>query len=119
MEKSDIRIRFTKKTLRDALLDLMKVSPIQNIPIKAICGEAGVSRSTFYIYYEDQYDLLREIEDEPLVEIEKIIKKYKDMKTFSSAGRERIEILRNVLDYVAGNSNSIQVLLSENGDTGF
>jgi hypothetical protein len=41
------------------------------------------------------------------------------MKKFSSASRERIEILRNVLDYVAGNSNSIQVLLSENGDTGF
>jgi len=41
------------------------------------------------------------------------------MKKFSSASRERIEILQNVFDYVAGNSNSIQVLLSENGDTGF
>jgi hypothetical protein len=52
-------------------------------------------------------------------EIEKIIKKNRDMKKFSSASRERIEILRNVLEYVAGNSNSIQVLLSENDDTSF
>jgi AcrR family transcriptional regulator len=119
MEKSDIRIRFTKKTLREALLDLMKVSPVQNIPVKEICGKAGVSRSTFYIYYNNQYDLLREIEEEALVDIKKITEKYQDVKKFASINQERIELIQNLLDYITGNNNSIQVLLSENGDTGF
>jgi AcrR family transcriptional regulator len=119
MEKTDIRARFTQKVLRDSLIEIMKTKSVLNITIKEICDKAGVSRSTFYTYHKDQYDLLRQMEDETFVEIEKITEKYRGEKKFASTNRERIELLQNVLDYVAGNSNSIQVLLSENGDTDF
>jgi AcrR family transcriptional regulator len=120
MEKSDVRIRFTKKTLHDALLDLMKTSPVQNIPIKEICWKAGVSRSTFYIYYDNQFDLLAEIEEEILIEVEKILQPYFGaVKKSSINGAIQQDILQEVLQYIATNSHSIQVLMGENGDPAF
>lgn len=34
----------------------MKKKSIMDITIKEICALAGLSRSTFYTYYKDQYD---------------------------------------------------------------
>jgi AcrR family transcriptional regulator len=50
----------------------MKEKSILDITIKEICEVAGLSSSTFYTYYNDQYDLLRQMEEEMLVETDKI-----------------------------------------------
>jgi AcrR family transcriptional regulator len=118
MEKTDIRTRFTRKTLRESLISLMKEKSILNITIREICERSGLSRSTFYAYYNDQYDLLRQIEDDTLAEAKKIIESRMDLtkkldKVKPAAG------FQSVLQYVADNSNSIQVLLSKNGDSAF
>ncbi|MDR1174599.1 MAG: TetR family transcriptional regulator C-terminal domain-containing protein [Treponema sp.] len=118
MEKTDIRVRFTRKVLEESLISLMKEKSILDITIREICEVAGLSRSTFYTYYNDQYDLLREIEEETFIETDKILRPYiKVVK--KSSGRETTALLQDVLQYIAGNSNSIQVLLSKNGDSTF
>jgi hypothetical protein len=37
MKKMDIRTKFTQKALKDSLIELMKTTPIRDIPIKVIC----------------------------------------------------------------------------------
>jgi AcrR family transcriptional regulator len=118
MKKMDIRTKFTQKALKDSLVECMKTSPIQEIPIKAICAGAGVSRSTFYNYYNDQYDLLHEIEEQTFIETDKIIQPYMKIAP-KSRKRAVINLLHDILQNIADNSNSIQVLLSENGDSAF
>jgi AcrR family transcriptional regulator len=118
MEKTDIRVRFTQKVLRDSLLALMEEKSVLDISIKDICDRAGLSRSTFYTYYKDQYDLLRQIEDQTFSEWDKTIQPYKGV-TERSGGREAIAVFQKALQFIADNSNSIQVLLSENGDRDF
>jgi AcrR family transcriptional regulator len=118
MEKADIRARFTRQALRDSLVELMKEKSILNISIKEICGGAGISRSTFYTYYRDQYDLLGQIEEEIFAECDKLIQKYSPSSTMLPA-RELVALMESILQYIAGNSNSIQVFLSENGESGF
>ncbi|MDR0586428.1 MAG: TetR/AcrR family transcriptional regulator [Treponema sp.] len=118
MKNADIRVRFTRKALQDSLLALMKEKSILDITVKEICGTAGISRPTFYTYYKDQYDLLRQIEEQTLIEAEKII--FSPINTAGkSGGLEAAVILQGLLQYIADNSNSIQVLLSENGNSGF
>jgi AcrR family transcriptional regulator len=119
MEKTDIRVRFTQKTLRDSLVTLMKDKPILDISIRNICERAGVSRSTFYTYYNDQYDLIRQIEMETIAEMEKIIQPYLSAARKSSSQTTVALLLQDILQYIINNNNSIQVLLSENGDSGF
>jgi AcrR family transcriptional regulator len=118
MEKMDIRARFTQKALRDSLIELMKSKSVLDISIKEICEGAGVSRSTFYAYYKDQYDLLGQMQEETLVEFDKLIQKYSPAGTLLPA-KELVTLIEAILQHIAGNSNSIQVFLSENGESGF
>jgi len=114
-EKENRKIRYTKKVIRDSLMELMKSEPILSVSIKDICELADISRSTFYSHYKDQYDLLRQIEEETLAYLEDMLDKYKD----KHSKNETTQMLEEMLAYIANNHNSIQVLLSENGDLAF
>lgn len=56
----DKRILKTKKALKNALLELLKVKNFENINTTEICKTALVSRNTFYNYYADKYALLED-----------------------------------------------------------
>ena len=118
MEKGDIRVQFTRKVLRESLVSLMKTKSILNIAVKDICEAAGVSRTTFYAYYKDQYDLLGQMEEEIVAEFDNLVMQYSPEGELPSA-RELVILIETTLQYIVANSNSIQVLLSENGDSGF
>ena len=44
----------------EALITLLEKKDFEYITIKEICDTAGVNRSTFYLHYENTFDLLRE-----------------------------------------------------------
>ncbi|MDO5139237.1 MAG: TetR family transcriptional regulator, partial [Oscillospiraceae bacterium] len=56
------RVRMTKRLMKDALLELLAEKDLANISVTAVCEAADVHRSTFYNYYTDPADLLRDIE---------------------------------------------------------
>ena len=114
--KDSRRTRYTKMVLRESLMELMKTKPIASISIKEICAIADISRSTFYTYYADQYDLLQKTEEETLAFIDNNLKKYAYYKNDKHGTLRMVE---EVLQYVADNNKSIYVLFSENGDINF
>jgi AcrR family transcriptional regulator len=114
--KESRKTRYTRMVIRNSLIELMKQRPITDITIKEICDLADVSRPTFYTHYRDQYDLLQGIEDEIIAYFEDAIFV---KKTKKQGKREITLMIENVLQYIESNSNSVQVLLSENGDIGF
>jgi AcrR family transcriptional regulator len=117
MDKGDPRVRYTKMILKDSLVELMKKRPVAEIGIKEVCGLAGVSRSTFYTYYKDVYDLFEHIAEETLKFAEEIMKTF--AVTIRNSQRENIATTEKVLQYIADNRNSLQVLLGDNGDIKF
>lgn len=48
----------TKIQIADALQDLMEKKPFQKITVNELCQKANVHRSTFYLHFNDKYDLL-------------------------------------------------------------
>jgi AcrR family transcriptional regulator len=113
--KSNRKTRYTRKVLEDSLIELMKDKPVVKITIKELCEKADVNRTTFYAHYRDQYDLLQQIEEETLTALENILDKYDS----SQDKRELAKMLEEIFNFIASNSNSIQALLSENGDIGY
>jgi AcrR family transcriptional regulator len=113
--KESRKTRYTKTALRDSLIELMQTRPILDISVKELCDKADISRSTFYAHYKDQYALLKQLEDETLSSVEDTLKSYDDKRS----ARDTIQMIEEILQYVADNSLSIQVLLSENGDINF
>lgn len=113
--KESRQARHTKKALRDSLIELMQTRPILDISIKELCDKADISRTTFYAYYKNQYTLLKQLEDETLSSVEDTLKKYDNKRS----AHDTIRMVEGILQYIADNSHSIQVLLSENGDINF
>ena len=60
----DRRIRKTKKALRQSLFKLLEEKPISQITVTELASAADVNRSTFYIYYDDVYDMMDKIQEE-------------------------------------------------------
>ena len=63
-EKTDLRIRRTKKSIRDAFFELIDENGFDSVTVKDITERALISRNTFYLHYEDKFDLLNKISNE-------------------------------------------------------
>lgn len=113
-EKTDRRVKYTKAILKEALVELLKERNISKISVTALCEEADVNRSTFYAHYTDQFDLLRQIEDEVISNLKIYLEQYVD---------DRMPIteqnLKGILEYAKTNSDLFVVLLGENVDHAF
>lgn len=72
-KKSDSRIIRTKQLLRAAFMELLRAVGFEKITVQSLITKAGISRGSFYLYYEDKYDLLNKIEDEILDGIREIL----------------------------------------------
>ena len=60
MNKSQSKYFNTALLMNEALLCLLEKKDIEFITVKEICKKAGVNRSTFYLHYENIYELLAE-----------------------------------------------------------
>lgn len=62
--KSDRRTLYTKNSIHDAYMDLIKEKPSDKISITELCQRADINRGTFYLHYNTVEDVSGEIIDE-------------------------------------------------------
>lgn len=60
MNKNESKYFNTAIRMDEALITLLEKKDFEYITIKEICDVAGVNRSTFYLHYENIYDLAKE-----------------------------------------------------------
>jgi AcrR family transcriptional regulator len=58
VQKPDRRIRRTHERLGNAMVQLIRVKPIDEITLQEVLDRACVGRSTFYLHFSDEEDLL-------------------------------------------------------------
>jgi AcrR family transcriptional regulator len=117
-KKEGRKVRYTKMVLKESLIELIREKPIAHISIKEICAVADIGRTTFYAHYRDQYDLLQQIQEQTFIEADKVFDRHRSkMKRLDR--QEIAAMVQDILQFIIDNSNSIQVLLSENGDRAF
>lgn len=66
----------TRARLMEAFLTLYREQSIDKISVSAIVAAAGVHRSTFYVYFQDVYDLLEQVERSMLEEMEQTVSQF-------------------------------------------
>ncbi|MGN0295047.1 MAG: TetR/AcrR family transcriptional regulator [Lachnospiraceae bacterium] len=64
--KKDLRTVRTKTRIKQTFLELMKKKAFGKITVTEICSSLGINRGTFYLHYQDLYDVLDELEEELL-----------------------------------------------------
>lgn len=63
---SNLRVRRTRKLLREALVELIEERGFEALTVGEIAARAMVSRAAFYRNYQDKYDLVEQIFDEAM-----------------------------------------------------
>jgi AcrR family transcriptional regulator len=64
MEKAnDLRVIRTKKLIEDAFLTIMEEQGSEGVTVRSLSQKAGINRGTFYLHYQDIYDLMEKLED--------------------------------------------------------
>lgn len=61
---NDRRVKKTSKALREKLMEMLEKKDITEITVKELTDAADINRSTFYFYYEDIYDMVRQMQNE-------------------------------------------------------
>ena len=112
MAKSDRRVQYTKRVLKEAVLELLKNKSIDEITIKEICELADVNRGTFYLHYTQPRDILKEIENGFIEE---------NMATFDAywANERDMNRMSAIFRCIVQNRELCRVLMGENGDPQF
>ena len=108
------RVRMSKRMMKDALMELLQQRELVNISVTAICETADVHRSTFYKYYKDPADLLRDMEQDNL---NLIPTPSKDLESWDQ--EELLEKTTAFFDYVKQNEGAYRVLLAESTSIDF
>ena len=55
--KHNIKYQNTDETIKNAFISLLQTKKIHTITINEICNKSHISRTTFYVHYEDIYAL--------------------------------------------------------------
>lgn len=111
-KKDNRRVRYTKKVLRESLIDLLQAHPISRITVTDICTKADLNRGTFYNYYSDAYDLLAQIENSFYNNLSNQLERF---KTDGISGT----LLTELLSTIEQNRDLCNVLFNINADKTF
>ena len=64
LKTEDLRVKKTKKILKDTFKELFLEKDYEKIQIKELCERAMINRRTFHLHYNTMDDLLAEVLDE-------------------------------------------------------
>ena len=104
-KKEDLRVKKTKKTIKESFIELAGEIGYQRITVKELCDRSMINRNTFYLHYENKDDLVKEM-------INETIYKYKN-NLLAIATKFLINIKNKDLEDFAKNISTLLELLYE------
>lgn len=96
--RNDRRVRRTKNAIQSAFLKLIFEKDINKITIKELCERADINKSTFYLHYQDIYDLEAQFKEEISEKVCHIIMDYELGELIPKAPEIWLRILNMPLD---------------------
>lgn len=111
----DLRVKKTKKNIKEAFYQLRKKKPIEKISVKELSETAMINKSTFYLHYRDVFDLSDKLKNELISAIIESAKQY-DLRL----GKEEFKLFAdNLTREIIKHSREIEVLFSEEDNNDF
>lgn len=101
----------TEQMICDTLIDMMGSRPFEKIKVTHITERCGISRSTFYVYFDSIYSVLQKIEDEFLENV--------GDEALNVKGKFTQEELDRLFGYLQKNIKTMKALIGPNGDSSF
>lgn len=65
--KLDRRTRYTVQVIKDAFLELIQQQPYPKVNVSKLCRQAEITRSTFYLHFDNLTDVLNSVLEDALL----------------------------------------------------
>lgn len=102
----DRRVGKSKNAIKKVFLEHLKNKPLNKISVAQVSREANVGRKTFYLHYEDIYDLYDKIESEIYSDMVQIFEEsYPDPNTY-----DLVKLIETITKYIADNKDIFFIL---------
>lgn len=108
-----------KKLIQEQVLQALRTTDIHRVQVKAIVDAAGISRSTFYLYYDSIYAVLQDIEDEYIKGLQEVNAFFWHYPLKRDYMKKPHPILVNILHYLQEHQEVSSVLQGPYGDALF
>jgi len=109
--------------IQAAVIQLIQTKGFGRLTVTDIIKLAHINRSTFYLHYQDKFDLLKRYEDQLLTDIDRnLINNLTQTMQFQPQGQTTPQIypvVTKIVTYIWDNFALIQALMSPNGDPHF
>lgn len=112
----------TNRQIMESLLHLMIKKQFNNISITDIAEHADISRSTFYSYYEDKYELLEAIEEyliNGFIQIMLRVREYGSNNFYNDIKNGHCNFFVDYFSYIKQHGFEFKSLLVYDNSTGF
>lgn len=100
---TDPRILRTRRLIKDAFVELLEETDLQQITVNRLAERATINRVTFYLHFRDIPDMLEKMADEMIDDISTIFSKTSIDQI--SSEENSWEIIENLLQHIAEHSN--------------
>lgn len=112
--------RKTKQLIQESFLKILEEKSFDAITIGDITKVAKINRGTFYLHYQDKYDLLDRMEQQ-LFEalgnhIDELQSRYTSTLSFE---KEQEKLASSLFSFIERNSHILRIFLSGHGRAGF
>ncbi len=105
----------TKQKIQETFFSLSQTMPMKKITVSKLCQACQISRSTFYLHYDNVDDLTDYLEKELLYRIEKLLKKEQHipLEEFQN------QTFFHLLTYIDAHLSEFQFLISKQDSAEF
>jgi AcrR family transcriptional regulator len=104
---SDLRYLKTQQQILTAMITLLQRQSFEKITVRDICQQAQVSRSGFYLHYDDKYDLVKKYQLTLTTKGNQLFQTYRH--------QDQQTLLRTLLEFLQHDGQLLALLLSQNG----
>lgn len=106
---ADRRTKKTQKVIKNTFLTLLQEKELTKITVSEITNLADIGRGTFYLHYQDVFDLYKQLENELLHQlIEWIENLYSSDKLLTLA-----EFMEKIAESILENKNVFDIFMNE------
>ncbi len=102
--KENRRTLYTRRILKESLMELLKIKPIDKITVKELCIVADINRSTFYSHYKDVYEIIEQMESNIVESVMRNI----NMEGITS--EHQVEVFEAIFNELKSNKNELELV---------
>ncbi len=112
--------RKTKQLIQKSFMEILELKSFDSITIGEITKTAQINRGTFYLHYQDKFDLLDQIEqqlfDDFGIHLGKLQSSYSPHYTFE---KQQENLASALFSFIELHSPILKIFLSDHGRAGF